>query len=120
MSDISKHTGRVAADLATMVSDFRERNRGAVVRGQVVEHAELVIDTLDRGVPRYIISLVFQENPPTNESPEMNMLQRVFSEIPKGAYITTSDAQEAHDILLSDASDSRFQWRLDDEWSCGD
>lgn len=116
MSDISRYTGSLANDLGAMLREFRERSLGSFVRGQIVEHAELTIDTLNRGDIRYIITVVFKENPPTNESPEKNMLQRVFSQIPKSAFITTSDPEEVQSILLSHASDEGQRWRLDDEW----
>ena len=98
-------------DIIEQLEAFRQRVTGTIIRGQRVSDVELTIDSL--GDPyRYFVSVFFFENPPSNQSLEMNMLERVFSEIPDHAFYLADTRAEAEAVLAGTVSPA---WVLADE-----
>ena len=60
------------------------RVAGTTIRGQVVEHVEITIDSIGPQV-RVILTVLFRENPPGGSCKEENLLRRVFSDVPRCA-----------------------------------
>ncbi len=100
-------------DIYSLFLAWANRMVGAYVRSQRVEYCEMSIDTIDPAKSRVFLIVLFRENPVTNESPEQNMLQRVFSEIPNSAHTAALTAKEATGILRGDREVEA--WYLDDE-----
>jgi len=90
---------------------FRQRFAGQVVRAQMVEDVEISAETYGDEV-RYFARLFFRENPPTNQSPERNLLERVFSEIPPCADELCSSWE---DLVAVVTGEKPADWRLEDE-----
>lgn len=104
----------------SFVDKFEEWSKkmiGRTVRGQQVEHCEMTVDTFNGpGHPiRIILGVVFRENPPTNESKEKNLLQRVFSTITSGARLEPVTQDQLDSVFASEIPDE--DWFLDDEIS---
>ena len=91
---------------------WSRRMRGKFIRGQFVVDCEMTLDTLGPPSPRVFLRVLFRENPPTQESEELNLLQRVFSEIPSHAYTTALTLKQARRIM---AGEEWVRWLLADE-----
>lgn len=104
-----------AAGFQDYIQAFHNRYVGQTVRGQKVESVEFTVDTLAWPSLRCFLVLVFQENPPSNESKEKNLLERVFSEIPHSASVQTNSLQMAMDWMVGSNTILDKEWRLDDE-----
>ena len=101
-------------NLPRAIEIFRKNFVGKEIRRQVVEFVEIIADTNGHGgAVRYFAVVVFRENPPTNESPEMNVLQGVFSEIPPFADVLCSSWPEVQRLISGQCPEA--QWRLEDE-----
>jgi hypothetical protein len=82
------------------------------VRGQYVEDVEITVDTLGKdGAPRWFLRLIFRENPASG-TPEEQLLQRVFSDIPKDCFCRAKDESEAVRIMRGRIGPV---WYLEDE-----
>lgn len=90
---------------------FNRRVVGTLIRHQRVMAVEITIDTLDEPC-RWFIRVLFQENPVQDISPEHNMLERIFSEIPDHAWCKPKDASELRAILRGKKAPA---WVLSDE-----
>lgn len=101
-------------DLQTGLGIFRDRVVGTQIRRQTVDAVELLIDTHDKTAPfRYFLQVVFSENPPNpDDPPEANMLNRVFSDVPRDAGAMTTDRTELVAWMLGTMEPD---WLLDDE-----
>ena len=96
-----------------VIKQFRDNYIGKFVRGQMVEEVGISIDTIGAGI-RYFAILHFRNNPPTNESPEQNILELIFSDIPLSADILCSSWEEL--LLITQGPECvQQQWRLADE-----
>ena len=100
-------------NLVRRIEKYHRAVVGQVIRGQVVEHVEVVIDTNGKGAGiRCFVHVYFRENPTTEESPEKNLLQRVFNDVPKYA---TSGMLSRRELLAILRSRRQPAWKLEDE-----
>ena len=91
---------------------FHRQFYGQFIRAQIVQDVEIVVDTIG-GRLRYFARVYFRENPPTNESPEKNMLQVIFNEIPPYADVICYSWRELVKIISGKRPE--LHWRLEDE-----
>ena len=101
------------------IMSFHNRMVGRTVRGQIVECAEVIIDTngRDDDPVRFFLHVVMRENPPGSDVPELRLVQRVFSEIPTHAMIRCKDMAELVARLCGVVPCADEEWRLSDELS---
>jgi len=91
---------------------FRTAYVGRHIRSQIVEHVGLEI--CDYGdETHYFVRVYFGENPPAGDSPETDMLQRVFSEIPPSADMLCKSWSGAVSVMKRHQPD--LPWLLYDE-----
>ena len=91
---------------------FQESYVGRRIRSQIVEHVGL--DICDYGdETHYFVRVYFLENPPAGDSKEMDMLQRVFSEIPPWADVLCKSWREA--VAAMKRYKPGLAWKLSDE-----
>ena len=91
---------------------FFKRVVGTHIRGQEVEAVSMEIERDPGYKPRYFLKVYFRENPPEHKSPEQDMLQRVFSEIPSHASCRFSSVREMRRVMLGK---QEGVWILEDE-----
>ena len=91
---------------------FYRQFSGQLISAQIVQDVEISVDTIG-GKLRYFARVFFRENPPTNESPEKNLLERVFSEIPPCADVICYSWRELVKIISGKRPE--LHWRLEDE-----
>ncbi len=96
-----------------VIRRFQRNYTGRRIRSQFVELVGIYIEVQPGGAIRYFPQVRFRENPPTNESPEKNMLQRVFSEIPPCADLMCLSWRELVRVVRRYQPD--LPWRLEDE-----
>ncbi len=111
--------------LDEMLVEFGRQIKGRVIRNQKVEYVELLMDNFakDDGKVRYLLMVVFEEAN-RHFSVDVNQyLERLFSEMPGGAFAITEDRdqlerwatmQEEPEWILEDEIDLRA---IDDEES---
>lgn len=96
---------------------WSSRMIGSRIREQLVEDCELLVDNCPfpdgTAGPRLFLTVVFKEPPVDNVSPEHNLLQRVFSEVPKYASSPALTVEQALTIMAGKADPP--SWYLEDE-----
>lgn len=103
--------GSQSMNIERAIKRFRRRFVGQQLRGQIVEDVEIAVETLDDDL-RWYIRVYFRENPPTGCSPEQDLLERVFSDIPKYAY---ADCRCWREVCRVVSRRHVPDWRLEDE-----
>lgn len=99
----------------TLLRAFQARMHGTTVRGQIVDGIELIVELNGpEPEPQIYLLAVFKENPPSGESEERNLLERVFNEIPPHATFRCEDEQHLRHVLMGEAVPPEA-WRLEDE-----
>jgi len=98
-------------NLFRRIHRFKRDVVGRYIRGQLVQDVGFEVDTIGLDL-RYFVRVYFAENPPTDESPEMNALQRIFSEIPAYAFAACDTLDHAL-AVMEDPLDRT--WVLQDE-----
>jgi len=99
-------------NLPQAVKLFRKTFVGQEVRRQIVQDVEIAADTMGGDI-RYFARVFFRENPPTGESPEQDMLQRIFNTIPPYADILCSSWRTLKRVIAGKCPEA--YWRLEDE-----
>ena len=100
----------------TLLRAFQERMRGKTLRGQIVDGVELIIELNgELPEPQIYLLAVFKENPPSGQSEERNLLERVFSEIPAHATLKLDDESQLLAVLTGDELVDSLAWKLEDE-----
>jgi hypothetical protein len=89
------------------------RITGTTIRGQVVEHVEITIDSIGPQV-RVILTVLFRENPPGGSCKEENLLRRVFSDVPRCANTPPLTFNNAMRIMAGEPWPDNC-WYLEDE-----
>ena len=84
---------------------------GRYVRGQQVEGCEIVIEDDCDEVHVFLVTR-FRENPVTNRSPEHNLLEQIFNEIPPTAHTKCLTWKQACRIMRGKVEP---EWVLEDE-----
>jgi hypothetical protein len=107
-----------ASHLYDALLGFASRMNGKMLRGQIVDGANLDMDTCSQPTHpmRFILMACFKENPPPpNAHPAEVLLSRVMSEIPWHAKFVTHDMNELLAVLNGDRVLKDSEWILSDE-----
>lgn len=92
---------------------FHNRMKGEKVRGQIVDHVELMLTTNGDELKPFLV-VVFRENP-TKGTDSERIIQAVFSEIPPDATIACETVDEARARMVGLKPNHEHEWRLTDE-----
>jgi hypothetical protein len=102
-----------------IIEGINARYRGRIVRGQVVDHVELTLDTIGpESETRIILTAWFAERPmPGNPCPAAKLLWSLSNGgVPRSATVLLTDDELAE--VAGDAEDDPVEygrWRLEDE-----
>jgi hypothetical protein len=96
-----------------LFQSWATRMAGTTIRGQVVEHVEITIDSIGPQ-PRVILTVLFRENPPGGSCKEEHLLRRVFSDVPRCASTPPLTFNAAIRIMAGEPWPDNC-WYLEDE-----
>lgn len=100
-------------NITEAIETFRKNYIGTTVRAQVVECVEITVEVFGNDAPRWFLRAIFRENPASGDSPENDLLQRIYSDIPRSAFILCKSWDDAVRIITRE--DTETIWRLEDE-----